>query len=107
MLQSLYISFFDWDGLSPTMTFVGLKNYVDIFVNDEVARLALAQQHPVDARRAGAADRDRARCWRWRSTAVSPASTLFRTVFYSPAVSAAGRRRPDLGLGLTTRISAW
>ncbi len=43
MLQSLYISFFDWDGLSPTMTFVGLKNYIDIFMSDEVARLALWQ----------------------------------------------------------------
>ena len=41
MLVSLYVSFFDWDGMAPTMTFVGFKNYFDIFFTDEVARLAL------------------------------------------------------------------
>jgi raffinose/stachyose/melibiose transport system permease protein len=41
MLVSLYTSFFDWDGLSATMTFVGLKNYSDIFFTDDVARTAL------------------------------------------------------------------
>jgi len=41
MLVSLYTSFFDWDGMSATMTFVGLKNYITIFTGDEVARLAL------------------------------------------------------------------
>jgi raffinose/stachyose/melibiose transport system permease protein len=41
MLVSLYVSFFDWDGMAATMTFVGFKNYFDIFFTDEVARLAL------------------------------------------------------------------
>lgn len=85
MLQSLYISFFDWDGLSPTMTFVGLKNYIDIFVNDEVARLALWNNI----------------LWTLAALVIPtsiglmlalalnrrvPGSTLFRTIFYSPAV---------------------
>lgn len=85
MLQSLYISFFDWDGLSPTMTFVGLKNYIDIFMSDEVARLALWNNI----------------LWTLGAlvlpTAIGlmlalalnrrvPGSTLFRTIFYSPAV---------------------
>src|SRR5690606_33853552 len=41
MLVSLYVSFFEWDGLSATMNFVGLRNYIDIFIRDEVSRLAL------------------------------------------------------------------
>jgi raffinose/stachyose/melibiose transport system permease protein len=41
MLVSLYTSFFDWDGMSADMTFVGFKNYVAIFFEDEVARIAL------------------------------------------------------------------
>jgi raffinose/stachyose/melibiose transport system permease protein len=41
MLSSLYVSLFEWDGLSATMTFVGLRNYVRIFSEDEVALAAL------------------------------------------------------------------
>jgi ABC-type sugar transport system permease subunit len=41
MLVSLYTSFFDWDGMAANMTFVGFKNYVSIFTDDEVARTAL------------------------------------------------------------------
>jgi ABC-type sugar transport system permease subunit len=41
MLASLYISFFDWDGMAANMTFVGLKNYFGIFLDDDVARTAL------------------------------------------------------------------
>jgi len=41
MLVSFYTSFFDWDGMAANMNFVGLKNYLDIFFNDEVARVAL------------------------------------------------------------------
>jgi len=37
MLSSLWISFFDWDGLSATKTFVGLGNYAKLFFADEVA----------------------------------------------------------------------
>ncbi|HVX79882.1 MAG: carbohydrate ABC transporter permease [Devosia sp.] len=40
MLVSLYTSFFEWDGMSATMNFVGLTNYIAIFRDDEVARLA-------------------------------------------------------------------
>jgi len=41
MLVSLYTSFFDWDGMSKTMTFIGFGNYINIFFGDEVARQAL------------------------------------------------------------------
>ena len=41
MLVSLYVSFFDWDGMSPLSEFVGLKNYTDALFNDDVTRLAL------------------------------------------------------------------
>lgn len=40
MLQSLAISFTDWDGMSPTRRFVGLDNYAGILA-DPVALLAL------------------------------------------------------------------
>jgi raffinose/stachyose/melibiose transport system permease protein len=41
MLSTLYISFFDWDGLSAEMTFVGAANYIRILFQDEVSQLAL------------------------------------------------------------------
>ena len=41
MLSTLYISFFDWDGLSDDMVFVGLANYIRILFHDEVSQLAL------------------------------------------------------------------
>jgi raffinose/stachyose/melibiose transport system permease protein len=41
MLFTLYTSFFQWDGLSANMTFVGLQNYVRILFEDEVSQLAL------------------------------------------------------------------
>lgn len=41
MLSTLYISFFQWDGLSADMTFVGLSNYIRILFYDEVSQLAL------------------------------------------------------------------
>jgi len=41
MLSSFYDSFFKWDGLSPTRTFVGLDNYARIHFGDEVAQRAL------------------------------------------------------------------
>lgn len=41
MLSSLWISFFEWDGLAPTMTFVGLDNYRRILLEDDVALRAL------------------------------------------------------------------
>ena len=41
MLFTLYTSFFQWDGLSADMTFVGLRNYMRILFEDEVSQLAL------------------------------------------------------------------
>jgi len=40
LLRGLIVSFYQWDGLSPTMTWVGLNNYKDA-LRDPVFRLAL------------------------------------------------------------------
>lgn len=34
-LKSIYMSFFDWDGLSPDKTFVGIENFIKLFSNDK------------------------------------------------------------------------
>lgn len=39
IFQSLFLSFFDWDGISP-MLFVGLDNYVRMFTGDSVFWIA-------------------------------------------------------------------
>ena len=39
IFQSLYLSFFDWDGISP-MLFVGIDNYVHMFTGDAVFWIA-------------------------------------------------------------------
>ena len=39
IFQSLFLSFFDWDGISP-MLFVGLDNYVRMFTGDTVFWIA-------------------------------------------------------------------
>jgi len=97
MLVSLYVSFFEWDGLSATMNFVGLRNYIDIFIRDEVSRLALWNNI----------------LWTLASLVVPtsiglllavalnrrlPGTVAFRTIFYAPAVL------PLVGVGL---IWAW
>ena len=41
VIQSIYFGFFDWNGLGKEMTWVGLDNYVNMFVQDEVFRLSL------------------------------------------------------------------
>ena len=41
MLSSLYVSFFNWDGMSPLTEFVGLQNYIDALFHDDVTRIAL------------------------------------------------------------------
>lgn len=33
MAQTIYLSFFDWNLVSPTKEFVGLDNYIDLFTN--------------------------------------------------------------------------
>ena len=85
MLSSLWISFFDWDGLSPDKTFVGLENYIKLFFFDEVARRAFLNNV----------------LWTVASLIVPtgvglgfalvlnrnvPGTTAFRAIFYSPAV---------------------
>lgn len=40
-MYTLYLSFFQWNGVSPDRTFVGLKNYIDLFVMDSVFPRAL------------------------------------------------------------------
>lgn len=41
VVQSIYFGFFEWNGLSKEMTFIGLDNYVSMFARDEVFRLSL------------------------------------------------------------------
>jgi raffinose/stachyose/melibiose transport system permease protein len=41
MASSLVLSFYEWDGLSPEWTFVGLANYETILLRDHVSRRAL------------------------------------------------------------------
>ena len=32
--SGIYYSLFNWDGISTTKTFIGLKNYIELFTND-------------------------------------------------------------------------
>ena len=41
MVFSFYLSFFRWDGISPTRVFVGLQNYVNLFTSDPVFWIAV------------------------------------------------------------------
>lgn len=41
MVYSAYLSFFKWDGVSPTKQFVGLQNYLTLLLNDPVFWIAL------------------------------------------------------------------
>jgi raffinose/stachyose/melibiose transport system permease protein len=85
MAYSLVASFTDWDGLSPTRTFVGLENYKTILFDDRVSRLALTNNL----------------IWTAFSLLVPtvlglllavalnsliPGRTIFRTIFFSPVV---------------------
>ncbi len=36
MVSSLILSFYDWDGITDNLTFVGFKNYIQIFTQDPV-----------------------------------------------------------------------
>jgi raffinose/stachyose/melibiose transport system permease protein len=85
MLWSLYVSLFQWDGLSRDMVFVGLGNYARILFEDEVAQGALWNNIlwtvgtlvvPTGIGLALALALNR----RLRG------SVIFRTIFYSPAV---------------------
>jgi len=40
-LYTLYLSFFSWNGIAPTKTFVSLHNYIDLFMKDTVFPRAL------------------------------------------------------------------
>ena len=39
LLQNLYLSFFSWNMISPTMKYVGLSNYIDILGSKEVYKI--------------------------------------------------------------------
>jgi raffinose/stachyose/melibiose transport system permease protein len=41
MAYSAYLSFFKWDGVSPTKQFVGFQNYISLLVTDQVFWIAL------------------------------------------------------------------
>ncbi len=41
MIYSAYLSLFRWDGISPTKVFVGFRNYVTLFTENEVFWIAL------------------------------------------------------------------
>lgn len=36
VISALTLSFFNWDGMSPTRDFVGLHNYMELFLHDPV-----------------------------------------------------------------------
>jgi raffinose/stachyose/melibiose transport system permease protein len=40
-LYSVWLSLFDWDGINPTRTFVGLDNYVTLWSSNRVFWIAL------------------------------------------------------------------
>lgn len=85
MLWSLWVSLYEWDGLSDNMVFIGLGNYARILFGDEIAQLALWNNVlwtvgtlivPTGIGLALALALNR----RFRG------SVVFRTIFYSPAV---------------------
>ena len=39
LLQNLYLSFFSWNMISPTMKYVGLSNYIDILGSKELYKI--------------------------------------------------------------------
>lgn len=39
LLQNLYLSFFNWNMISPTMKYVGLGNYADILTSKELYKI--------------------------------------------------------------------
>lgn len=85
MLWSLWVSLYEWDGLSDNMVFIGLGNYARILLADEIAQLALWNNVlwtvgtlivPTGIGLVLALALNR----RFRG------SVVFRTIFYSPAV---------------------
>jgi raffinose/stachyose/melibiose transport system permease protein len=42
MIYAIVMSFYEWDGISPTRTFVGLDNYINVLTTDTVFWRALA-----------------------------------------------------------------
>jgi ABC-type sugar transport system permease subunit len=41
VISTVQASFFDWDGISPDRTFVGLQNYIDLFTRDRGFRSSI------------------------------------------------------------------
>ncbi len=85
MLFTLYTSFYEWDGLSDTMIYVGLRNYIDILFNDEVSQLALRNNLLWTA---GAVTIPTllGLLLAVGLNSVSPVKKLLRTLYYMPAV---------------------
>jgi raffinose/stachyose/melibiose transport system permease protein len=85
MVFSVYLSFFRWDGISPTKVFVGIQNYITLVTGDPVFWIALTNNAlwliaalilPTSIGLALALVLNS----RFRG------SQIFRTVFYIPAV---------------------
>lgn len=41
LLQNIYLSFFSWNMVSPTMKFVGVENFTDLFASAELLKILL------------------------------------------------------------------
>lgn len=41
LLQNIYLSFFSWNMVSPTMKFVGIENFTDLFASTELLKILL------------------------------------------------------------------
>lgn len=41
LLQNIYLSFFSWNMVSPTMKFVGIENFTDLFASAELLKILL------------------------------------------------------------------
>jgi raffinose/stachyose/melibiose transport system permease protein len=85
MVYSAWLSFYRWDMISPTMTYVGFGNYVELFTKNRVFRIALVNNV----------------IWTLLSLVIPTGlglilalvlngrfrgSTFFRSVFYFPAI---------------------
>ncbi|MBR5857475.1 MAG: sugar ABC transporter permease, partial [Phascolarctobacterium sp.] len=41
LIQNIYLSFFSWNMVSPTMKYVGLKNFTDILASPELIKIMI------------------------------------------------------------------
>ena len=85
MAYSAYLSFFKWDGVSPTKQFVGLQNYLTLLLNDPVFWIALRNNAIWLVASLSPPNQHRLRVGRAFEPKV-PSSHIFRSVFYFPAI---------------------